>query len=75
MDREGTTTGSSFTITVSDSNPHFYYMVRDWYGNCSFFADWTSIYGLDSNGDIFFALNPVPSLVALAEKLEWRVHL
>ena len=59
MDPEGTSNGSSFTITVSDSNPHFYYMVRDWYQNCSFFGQWTSIYSLGDNLDILFALNPV----------------
>jgi hypothetical protein len=65
IDPEASSNGSSFTITVTDTNPHFYYMVRDWYNNCSFFGNWTSIYGLNQNQDIFFALNAV-----LPSKLE-----
>lgn len=59
VDPVGSANGSSFTIEVQDTNPHFFYMVRDWYGNCSYLGTWTSIYGLGPDQDIFFALNPV----------------
>lgn len=60
LDPQGTVTGSTFTMTLSDNNPKFFMAIRvDLVGNCSALADWSHKWNLGSSGDIMFALNPV----------------
>jgi hypothetical protein len=65
MDETGASNGTTFTITVTDGNPRFFYMVRDLYlSNCAILADWTLIYNIPSTDDVLFALNPVVFLLS-----------
>ena len=67
MDDIGTSNGTTFVITVSDANPHFYYMVRDLYlSDCAILSGWTSSYSIPSTDDVFFALNPVVYCLTLS---------
>jgi len=59
VDPPGTANGSSFTMTVTSTQPRFFQAVRlDDVSNCSASAGWASHWGLPSYGDIIFALNP-----------------
>lgn len=77
MDPQGSQTGSNFTITVNDSNPHFFYSIRDldyWINDCSSLESWASQVPLPDNTDVLFALNPViPHLISLTLKNEAEI--
>lgn len=59
IDPLGSGNGSSFTLTVADSNPHFFYMVTAYYSSdCAFLGTWSSQYSFGPAEDVLFALNP-----------------
>lgn len=60
MDPEGSWNGSTYTITVVDSKPRFFYTVDAWFWrNCSQLGDWDSWGQFPAGVDVVFALNPV----------------
>jgi hypothetical protein len=63
VDSEGTWNGTTFTITVIDTEPHFFYWIsfRYFQAICSVYGNWSNNYGLSSNEDVLFAINPVCS--------------
>ena len=59
VDPLGSGNASSFTLTVADSNPHFFYMVTSYYAfDCGFLGTWSSQYSFGPAEDVLFALNP-----------------
>jgi hypothetical protein len=66
MDPIGSANGSIYTITVTDEEPHFFYMVTGGYlQRCSWLGIWSTYFGYDTDSDVLFALNPVnPQYVA-----------
>jgi len=64
VDPQGTANESSFTITVSDSEPHFFYMIKEAYlTHCSTLGVWSTYFKYDPEWDVIFALNPVIGLL------------
>jgi hypothetical protein len=62
IDTQGSWNGSVFTVTVSDSNPHFLYAVAiagPALNNCSKLAEYRSDFTIPLGSDVIFALNPV----------------
>jgi len=60
IDTAGTANGSVFTITVADSEPHFFYMTTGSYLRaCRTIAVWSIFFKYNPEWDIIFALNPV----------------
>ena len=71
IDDAGTLNGTTFTITVTDGNPRFFYMVRDIYlSNCAVLSGWTLIYNIPTGDDVLFALNPVVWLLRFSNNVE-----
>jgi len=63
MDAEGSWNGTTFTITVVDSTPRFFYTVDIYFvNNCSLLGDWDERAELPADTDEVFALNPVECL-------------
>jgi hypothetical protein len=60
MDPQGTWNGSSFTITVNDSLPHFFHAITPWFStNCALIGNLSTAGEFPANVDEVFALNPV----------------
>lgn len=71
MDPQGTWNGSSFTIRVTDTSPHFFHVWRDvWLGNCSVIGNWSSRGNFPPDTDVLFALNPVLEFSDVANHIE-----
>jgi len=59
VDPAGSANGSSFTLTVTSTQPRFFQAIRlDSVANCAAVADWALRWRLPSFGDIVFSLNP-----------------
>lgn len=67
VDDEGSWNGTTFTITVNDTNPHFFYWIsyRYWGSPCSIYANWSDMVQFSPDQDVLFALNPVTSSQSL----------
>jgi hypothetical protein len=60
IDPSGSWNGTTFTYTVNDTNPHFFYSVSEIYtSNCSYLSDWSTFYTFSPQQDVLFTLNPV----------------
>ena len=66
VNMKGSWNGTTFTITVNDTNPRFFYMIKSYApSNCSSLGTWSTDMDLPDNGDVLFALNPVFELSSL----------
>jgi len=64
LDPQGTWNGSSFTITVNDTDPHFFHAITPTFlGNCLLLANLSVIANFPDDVDELFALNPVSNLM------------
>lgn len=65
MDPQGTWNGSTFTVIVGDTKPHFFYSVSPpgwYYKNCTRLLEYKAAFTIPNGSDIVFALNPVRSI-------------
>jgi hypothetical protein len=63
VDVDGTWNGSTFTLTVTDTDPHFLYFAtyrQEANGQfCSGLTNWDKFFNIPNDQSVLFAINPV----------------
>lgn len=71
IDPQGTWNGTSFTITVNDTVPHFFHAITGTFvSNCALMANLSVSAQFPDNVDELFALNPVFAFSNSANSVE-----